>query len=60
MGTIVEEGRALVIIVATGINTEMGKIVALLKETKERYTPFQRQINSLAKIAGVFILSVIL
>ena len=59
MGTIVEEGRALVVIVATGINTEMGKIVALLKETKERNTPFQRQINSLAKIAGLFILSVI-
>lgn len=60
MGTIVEEGQARVVIVATGANTQMGEIVSLLKETKERKTPLQQKIASLSKITGAFILSVIL
>ena len=59
MGTIVEEGRAVVVIVATGINTQIGKIVSLLRETKERKTPLQQKISSLSKILGAFILSII-
>jgi len=59
MGTIVEEGRATVIVVATGIDTQIGEVVSLLKKTKEEKTPFQKKIASLSKIAGVFILSII-
>ncbi|MDP2933957.1 MAG: cation-transporting P-type ATPase, partial [bacterium] len=59
MGTIVEEGRATIIVIATGINTQIGEVVSLLKETKERKTPLQKKISSLSKIVGAFILSII-
>ena len=59
MGTIVEEGRATIVIVAIGINTQIGEVVSLLKKTKERKTPLQYKIISLSKITGAFILSII-
>ena len=59
MGTIVEEGRAIVIVVATGIKTQIGEVVSLLKKTKERKTPLQKKIATLSKWVGVFILSII-
>ena len=59
MGTIVEEGRATIVVVATGINTQIGEVVSLLKETKERKTPLQKKIAILSNWLGVFILSII-
>ncbi|TSC94008.1 MAG: calcium-translocating P-type ATPase [Parcubacteria group bacterium Licking1014_1] len=59
MGTIVEEGRAIIVVVATGINTQIGEIVSFLKETKEHKTPLQKKIAALSKITGAFILSII-
>ncbi len=59
MGTMVEEGWGMIIIIATGINTQIGEIVSLLKETKEDKTPLQRQIASLSRLLGLFILSII-
>ena len=59
MGTIVEEGRATMIVVAIGINTQIGEIVSLLKKTKERKTPLQKKIAKLSKITGAFILSIV-
>jgi Ca2+-transporting ATPase len=59
LGTIVEEGRAMMVIVATGVTTQIGEIVSLLKKTKERKTPLQQKIASLSKITGAFVLSII-
>lgn len=59
MGTIAEEGRATIVIVATGINTQIGEVVSLLKETKERKTPLQQKIAALSRIVGALILSII-
>ena len=59
MGTILEEGRATAVVVATGINTQIGDIVSLLRETKERKTPLQKKITSLSHWLSAFILSVI-
>ncbi len=59
MGTLVEEGSAKVLIVATGKQTEMGQIVSLLSATKDSLTPLQIQISKLAKLAGALVLSVI-
>jgi Ca2+-transporting ATPase len=59
MSTIVEEGRATIVIVATGINTQIGEVVSLLKETKERKTPLQKKILSLSMLLGMFILFII-
>lgn len=59
MGTIVEEGRAIILITAIGINTQIGEIVSLLRETKECKTPLQQKIVSLSKLTGAFILSIV-
>lgn len=59
MGTIVEEGQGKVLVVGTGINTEIGKIVRLFRQTKERKTPLQKKILTLSKQAGVFIVAII-
>lgn len=59
MGTIVEEGYGKILIVATGLKTEIGKIVSLLKKTKERKTPFQKRIIHLSRITGLFVLFMI-
>ncbi len=59
MGTIVEDGMAYAIVVSTGGHTQMGKIVSLIKETKETRTPLQKKIASLSRMIGAFVLIVI-
>ena len=59
MGTIVEEGSGAMVVTATGADTQIGEIVSLLRQTKERRTPLQRKIASLSKLVGAFILSVV-
>ncbi|MDD5750608.1 MAG: HAD-IC family P-type ATPase [Candidatus Pacebacteria bacterium] len=59
MGTIVEDGEAKIVITDTGLGTEIGKIVSLLKETKERKTPLQKKILTLSKQTAFFILTII-
>ncbi|OGE80297.1 MAG: hypothetical protein A2660_01180 [Candidatus Doudnabacteria bacterium RIFCSPHIGHO2_01_FULL_45_18] len=59
MSTIVEEGFGKAVVVAVGINTQMGEIVRLLAETEEELTPLQKQMSRLAKLAAGFILSII-
>ena len=59
MGAIVEEGQGTIVITATAVDTQIGKIVSLLKKTKERKTPLQKKIVSLSKILGAFILFVV-
>lgn len=54
-GTEVTRGKATAVVVATGINTELGRIATLIKTTKEEKTPLQVKINNLAKMLGVII-----
>lgn len=49
MGTLVVEGRAEAIITGTGINTEMGQITLMLKETQDEKTPLQKKLDDFAK-----------
>jgi len=49
MGTLVVDGKGQAIITDTGLNTEMGRITALLKETKEEKTPLQNKLDSFAQ-----------
>lgn len=59
MGTAVELGEALAVVVKTGVETEFGKIVTLVKETEEPQTPLQRKIDRLSKIVGAFVIGLI-
>jgi P-type Ca2+ transporter type 2C len=59
MGTTVEEGYGRAVIVATGIQTQMGEIVHLLAITQEELTPLQKELLRLAKLAAGFVSFVI-
>lgn len=55
MGTIAVRGKALAVVVSTGIRTELGAIASQMKETKRPRTQFQKAIGRLS--AQVLILS---
>ncbi|MBM3123949.1 MAG: HAD-IC family P-type ATPase, partial [Chloroflexi bacterium] len=49
MGTIVTQGRGLALVVATGMDTELGRIADLIQQVKQEQTPLQRRLDSLGK-----------
>jgi Ca2+-transporting ATPase len=53
MGTVVTYGRGVGLVYATGMQTEMGKIATILRDTDEGNTPLQDKLNSLAKTLGI-------
>jgi Ca2+-transporting ATPase len=55
-GTIVTNGHALVVVTATGANTEIGQIADLVKETGEQKTPLQKQLTQLSKWLSIIVL----
>lgn len=46
--TVVVNGKARAIVVATGLETEVGKIASLVDETEEEQTPLQKQLARLS------------
>ncbi|MEM5793461.1 MAG: HAD-IC family P-type ATPase [Candidatus Aenigmatarchaeota archaeon] len=55
-GTSLTCGKCLAIVVATGMNTEIGNIQKLVQKTKTPKTPLQRKIEDLIKKLGVSLL----
>lgn len=55
-GSLVTYGRATILTTGTGMNTELGKIAALMNQTKQRQTPLQESLDKFsAKLAVVII-----
>ena len=59
-GSLVTYGRALVVVTATGMNTEIGKIANLMEETQEKQTPLQVSLDDFSKKLAIGILAVCL
>ncbi|MBQ9786291.1 MAG: HAD-IC family P-type ATPase, partial [Clostridia bacterium] len=56
--SVVTYGRGFGVVVATGMNTELGKIATLLQHEEKQSTPIQQKLNSLGKIITIIVLAV--
>ena len=55
-GSFVTYGRATCVVTGTGMDTEVGKIASLLKDTKEHKTPLQQNLDGFGRKISVLIL----
>ena len=58
MGSTVVYGRGKAVVVATGMDTEMGKIADALTNAQEGKTPLQRKLGQLSKILTVLVIGI--
>jgi Ca2+-transporting ATPase len=56
--SLVTHGRATVLVTNTGMNTELGKIAALMESTKEKTTPLQASLNDFSKKLAISIIGI--
>lgn len=54
--SLVTYGRAKAVVVRIGMNTEIGKIASMLKETKKPITPIQQKLDKLGKSLALYTL----
>ena len=59
-GCNVTNGHAFVVVCATGMNTELGKIATSLIDKKADITPLQKKVNQISKILTYIVLLIIL
>ena len=55
-GSLVTYGRAIVAVTSTGMNTEIGRIAALMNDTKEKKTPLQVSLDQFSSRLAMVIL----
>ncbi len=58
MGSNVVYGRGKAVVVATGMDTEMGKIADALNDSKDGDTPLQIKLNQLSKVLSFLVLGI--
>ena len=59
-GTSVVHGNAKAVVVATGLNTEIGRTSAILQQTGEKTLPLEGELDGIGKIVNIIILSICL
>ena len=57
-GTVATYGRATAVVVATGMQTEMGHIAGMLKHTPAETTPLQKQLDRTGKMLGLSVIAI--
>ena len=55
-GTAATYGHGKAVAVATGMQTEMGRIAGMLKEAPEETTPLQRELDRVGKLLGIIVI----
>ena len=55
-GTAVSRGRGRAIVTSTGMDTEMGRVAALLESTEKESTPLQREVSRIGRMLGVAVI----
>ncbi|TXT57043.1 MAG: Calcium-transporting ATPase [Candidatus Thorarchaeota archaeon] len=55
-GSIISMGKGTMVVTATGMNTEFGKIAEMVQESEDEQTPLQRDLDTLGKQLGGIIL----
>jgi Ca2+-transporting ATPase len=58
MGSTVVYGRGRAVVIATGMDTEMGKIADAITKTEEGETPLQIKLNQLSKILTILVIGI--
>jgi P-type Ca2+ transporter type 2C len=58
-GTEITTGRGIAVVTATGMNTELGKIAALLQGVKHQPTPLQQKLTQLGNVLVMGALSIV-
>ena len=58
MGSSIVYGRGKMVVTATGMQTEMGKIASALAEAKDEETPLQRKLSQLSKILTLLVVGI--
>ncbi len=56
MGSSIAYGRAAAVVVATGMETEMGKIAGAIANAEDDETPLQKNLSQLSKILSIAVL----
>ena len=56
MGSTAVYGRAMMVVTATGMNTEMGKIAEAISSAQEGETPLQKKLAQLSRILTILVL----
>ena len=57
-GSLVTYGRALMVVTATGMGTELGRIADLMNRTVQRKTPLQRNLDEFSRKLAMVVLAV--
>ena len=57
-GTAATYGHGKAVVTATGMQTEMGRIAGLLKETQDEATPLQRELDRTGKRLGILVIAI--
>ncbi|MFW6042424.1 MAG: cation-translocating P-type ATPase [Chloroflexota bacterium] len=59
MGTLVTYGRGTMVVTATGMDTELGKIADMIQDVAREPTPLQRRLDNLGKTLALAALGII-
>lgn len=57
-GSLVTYGRAIMVVTAIGMQTEIGKIATLMNQTGEKLTPLQKSLNKFSQMLAIIVMCI--